>query len=254
MLFCCGDQVNVGPCFFFPTNKTRKRDINMRIANGKSDAALGWRVNEHLNSLGINTPTIEDALYCTREDKIANITELTRKMLEVLGLDLTDDSLEETPMRVAKMYVDEIFSGLQHTTFPKCTTVDNKFSHGDEFVLEKNITLYSDCEHHLRPIIGKAHVAYIPGEKVLGLSKLNRIVQYFSQRPQVQERLNQQIAHAISYIIGNDDVIVVIEAAHTCVSQRGIKDTNSSTTTACALGQFGVHNSILRREVMANIR
>ena len=97
-------------------------------------------------------------------------------------------------------------------------------------------------------------MAYIPGEKVLGLSKLNRIVQYFSQRPQVQERLNQQIAHAISYIIGNDDVIVVIEAAHTCVSQRGIKDTNSSTTTACALGQFGVHNSILRREVMANIR
>jgi GTP cyclohydrolase I len=174
-------------------------------------------------------------------------------MLEVLGLDLTDDSLEETPLRVAKMYVDEIFSGLRTDTFPKCTTVENKFSHGDEFVLEKNITLYSDCEHHLRPIIGKAHIAYIPGERVLGLSKLNRITQYFAQRPQVQERLNQQIAHAIAHITGSQDVMVVIEAAHTCVSQRGIKDTNSSTVTATCLGIFGEHNSDLRKEVMANI-
>lgn len=218
----------------------------------KNNPQLGSEVNNYLTSLGINTP-ITDKVFDDRDEKIQKITALTAEMLEVLGLDLTDDSLEETPLRVAKMYVDEIFSGLRTDTFPKCTTVENKFCHGDEFVLEKDITLYSDCEHHLRPIIGKAHIAYIPGEKVLGLSKLNRITQYFAQRPQVQERLNQQIAHAIAFITGSQDVMVVIEAAHTCVSQRGIKDTNSSTVTATCLGQFGQHNSALRREVMANI-
>lgn len=218
----------------------------------KNNPELGRAVNKHLDAWGINTP-ITELVKEDREVKLARIAELTKEMLEVLGLDLTDDSLEETPMRVAKMYVDEIFSGLRYDTFPKCTTVENKFCHGDEFVLEKNITLYSDCEHHLRPIIGQAHIAYIPGEKVLGLSKLNRITQYFAQRPQVQERLNQQIAHAIAYITGSQDVMVVIEAGHTCVSQRGIKDTQSSTVTACCLGQFGEHNSELRKEVMANI-
>ena len=219
----------------------------------KSNADLGRKVNNYLSEMGINTPTT-DALYKDREYKIAKVADLTKQMLEVLGLDLTDDSLEETPMRVAKMYVDEIFSGLRDDTFPKCTTVENKFCHGDEFVLEKNITLFSDCEHHLRPIIGVAHVAYIPGDKVLGLSKLNRIVQYFAQRPQVQERLNQQIAHAISFITGSPDVMVLIEAGHTCVSQRGIRDTKSSTTTACCLGVFGEHNSALRKEVSAQVR
>lgn len=218
----------------------------------KNNAQLGIEVNDHLTSLGINTP-MTDKVLVDREEKIEKITQLTADVLETLGLDLTDDSLEETPMRVAKMFVDEIFSGLRTDTFPKCTTVENKFCSGDEFVLEKNITLYSDCEHHLRPIIGKAHVAYIPGKKVLGLSKLNRITQYFAQRPQVQERLNQQIAQAIAFITDSQDVMVVIEAAHTCVSQRGIKDTNSSTVTATCLGAFGEHNSALRKEVMANI-
>jgi GTP cyclohydrolase I len=218
----------------------------------KSNAELGRLVNEHLTKLGINTP-ITHAVTEDNDEKKRKIEALTKEMLEVLGLDLTDDSLEETPMRVAKMYVDEIFSGLRYDTFPKCTTVENKFCHGEEFVLEKNITLYSDCEHHLRPIIGHAHVAYIPGEKVLGLSKLNRIVQYFSQRPQVQERLNQQIAHAIAYITGSQNVMVVIDAGHTCVSQRGIKDTQSTTVTATCLGVFGEHDSVLRREVMASI-
>lgn len=218
----------------------------------KNHPQLGVEVNNYLTSLGINTPTT-DKVYSDRDEKIQKITALTAEMLEVLGLDLTDDSLEETPLRVAKMYVDEIFSGLRTDTFPKCTTVENKFCNGDEFVLEKNITLYSDCEHHLRPIIGKAHIAYIPGKRVLGLSKLNRITQYFAQRPQVQERLNQQIAHAIAFITGSQDVMVVIEAAHTCVSQRGIKDTNSSTVTATCLGVFGVTNSPLRKEVMGNI-
>jgi GTP cyclohydrolase I len=218
----------------------------------KNNPELGRDVNKYLDSIGINTP-ITPMVKVDREEKLRKVADLTKEMLEVLGLDLTDDSLEETPMRVAKMYVDEIFSGLRYDTFPKCTTVENKFCHGDEFVLEKNITLYSDCEHHLRPIIGTAHIAYIPGEKVLGLSKLNRITQYFAQRPQVQERLTQQIAHALAFITGSQDVMVVVEAAHTCVSQRGIKDTNSSTVTACCLGQFGEHDSGLRKEVMNNI-
>ena len=218
----------------------------------KNNPELGREVNKFLDEKGINTPVTE-LVKEDREVKLAKVAQLTKEMLEVLGLDLTDDSLEETPMRVAKMYVDEIFSGLRYDTFPKCTTVENKFCHGEEFVLEKNITLYSDCEHHLRPIIGQAHIAYIPGEKVLGLSKLNRITQYFAQRPQVQERLTQQIAESIAYITDSQDVMVVVEAAHTCVSQRGIKDTQSSTVTACCLGQFGEHHSELRKEVMANI-
>jgi len=218
----------------------------------KINPELGREVNKYLDEKGINTP-VTKLVKVDREVKLAKVAELTKEMLEVLGLDLTDDSLEETPMRVAKMYVDEIFSGLRYDTFPKCTTVENKFCNGDEFVLEKDITMYSDCEHHLRPIIGKAHIAYIPGEKVLGLSKLNRITQYFAQRPQVQERLTQQIAEAIAYITESRDVMVIVEAAHTCVSQRGIKDTNSSTSTACCLGVFGEHDSVLRREVLASI-
>lgn len=218
----------------------------------KNNPELGREVNKYLDTLGINTP-ITAAVKADRDDKIDKITTLTAEMLEVLGLDLTDDSLEETPLRVAKMYVDEIFSGLRYDTFPKCTTVENKFSSGDEFVLEKNITLFSDCEHHLRPIIGHAHIAYIPGKKVLGLSKLNRITQYFAQRPQVQERLTQQIAHSIAFITGSDDVMVVIDAGHTCVSQRGIKDTQSTTVTASCLGKFSEGSSELRKEVMANI-
>lgn len=218
----------------------------------KNNPELGREVNKHLDTLGINTP-ITAAVKADRQHKLDRITALTHEMLEVLGLDLTDDSLEETPMRVAKMYVDEIFSGLRYDTFPKCTTVENKFSSNDEFVLEKNITLYSDCEHHLRPIIGHAHIAYIPGKKVLGLSKLNRVTQYFAQRPQVQERLTQQIAHAIAYITDSQDVMVVIDAGHTCVSQRGIKDTQSTTVTATCLGTFGEAGGSLRKEVMANI-
>lgn len=218
----------------------------------KNNPELGREVNKYLDSLEINTP-ITPLVKADREEKLAKITALTHEMLETLGLDLTDDSLEETPLRVAKMYVDEIFSGLRYDTFPKCTTVENKFSNGDEFVLEKNITLFSDCEHHLRPIIGHAHIAYIPGDKVLGLSKLNRVTQYFAQRPQVQERLTQQIAHAIAYITGSDNVMVVVDAGHTCVSQRGIKDTQSTTVTACCLGVFGENGSELRKEVMANI-
>lgn len=219
----------------------------------KNDAKLGAAVNAHLKSLGIHTPTT-DKLYAPTEEKVQKITDLMTQVLEVLGLDLTDDSLIDTPKRVAKMYVKEIYSGLLDESFPKCTTVDNKFSHGEEFVLEKDITLYSDCEHHLRPIIGVAHVAYIPGKKVLGLSKLNRLVQVLSRRPQVQERLTQQIAHAIAFVSGSDNVIVCIDAKHLCVSQRGVQDTSSSTMTVAALGKFGEEGSTLRREFMSALK
>lgn len=219
----------------------------------KSDNNLGIAVNQHLTRLGINTP-MTSKVSEDNDRKIEQIATLIGDVLDTLGLDLKDDSLEETPMRVAKMFVNEIFAGLRTDTFPKCTTVDNKFASENEFVCEKNITLYSDCEHHLRPIIGVAHVAYIPKDKVLGLSKLNRIVQYFASRPQVQERLTHQIAEAISFVIGSDDVVVMIDASHTCVSQRGIKDTNSSTATMAAKGVFAERNSQLRQEFLANVK
>lgn len=220
----------------------------------KIDKKLGQEVNKHLTELGINTPMLDDTVNGVDDsDKIENISEHVHAILETLGLDLTDDSLEETPIRVGKMFVNEIFSGLKDSEFPKCTTVENKFCNGEEFVMEKNISLYSSCEHHLLTIEGVAHVAYIPKERVLGLSKLNRIVQYFSRRPQVQERLTQQIAHAIAYIVDSQDVIVAIDAKHLCVAQRGVRDTSSSTITMCALGQFGQHDSVIRREFQSNI-
>lgn len=219
----------------------------------KSNPDLGREVNEHLKKLGIHTP-LTDKVNEDRDVKVNKIEHLMTEVLETLGLDLNDDSLAETPMRVAKMYVDEIFSGLVPDHFPKCTTVDNKFAHGDEFVLEKNITLFSDCEHHIRPIIGVAHIAYCPGEKVLGLSKLNRIAQYFGRRPQVQERLTSQIAEAIKYIVGTDDVVVAVDAKHLCVSQRGVSDTSSSTMTLSASGRFGEPDSNLRREFLQSIK
>lgn len=218
----------------------------------KNDPELGMRVNAHLTKLGINTPMITQNL--SSEQQIEQLVPYVAGILTTLGLDLSDDSLEETPLRVAKMYVKEIFAGLKPENFPKCTTVENKFSHGDEFVCEKNITVFSDCEHHIRPIIGVAHVAYIPKAKVLGLSKLNRIVQYFAQRPQVQERLTHQIAEALAFVVESDDVIVLVDAGHTCVSQRGIRDTKSSTATLAAKGVFAEHNSRLRQEFLANVK
>lgn len=218
----------------------------------KSDKNLGLAVEAHLKSLGINTPTIDSALEVDSQTKIEIIEKHMTAILETLGLDLTDDSLAETPHRVAKMYVNEVFSGLLPENFPKCTTVENKFSGSDDFVLEKGITLYSDCEHHIRPIIGSADIAYIPGKKVLGLSKLNRIVAHFAKRPQVQERLTQQIAEAIAYVTESEHVIVRIDAKHLCVSQRGIKDTNSSTVTMTAKGRFQ-EESQLRNEFLRNL-
>jgi GTP cyclohydrolase I len=162
---------------------------------------------------------------------------LFEEIMDVMGLDLTDDSLKGTPDRVAKMYIDEIFSGLNPKNKPKIALFDNKY-HYNQMLVEKNITFYSNCEHHFVPIIGKAHIAYISSGKVIGLSKLNRIVQYYAKRPQVQERLTNQIGEELKSILGTEDVGVIIDAKHLCVSSRGIKDESSATVTSFYSGAF----------------
>lgn len=201
----------------------------------KTDAALGLRVHEHLVAMGVETPTVENGL--SRTEKIDIIETKVKDIMVALGLDLSDDSLEETPKRVAKMYVGEIFWGLDYEAFPKATTVANKMGY-DEMVIERDVNVMSSCEHHLVTIAGKAHVAYIPKEKVLGLSKINRIVEYFAKRPQIQERLTEQIYHALSLILETEDVAVVIEAEHYCVKSRGVEDVGSSTITSKLGGGF----------------
>jgi GTP cyclohydrolase I len=184
-----------------------------------------------------DTPLRIDAFEIPDEDKIRIIAHHFREIMHTLGLDLTDDSLKGTPGRVAKMYVKEIFCGLHPDNKPEITLFENKYQY-NHMLVEKNITLYSNCEHHFVPIIGKAHIAYISSGKVIGLSKLNRIVQYYAQRPQVQERLTVQIANELKAVLETDDIAVVIDAVHLCVSSRGIKDVNSSTVTAEYSGTF----------------
>ena len=171
------------------------------------------------------------------EEKMEVIKEHFGKIMETLGLDLTDDSLSNTPQRVAKMFVKEVFSGLDERNFPAITTFDNNYGYS-EMLVEKNINLHSFCEHHFLPIIGKAHVAYFPGKKVVGLSKLNRLVEYYAKRPQVQERLTMQIAQGMQEVLGTEDVAVYIEADHQCVAARGVEDTESSTVTSYYGGRF----------------
>jgi len=196
---------------------------------------LGQRVQSHLLQKGISTPYIPSKL--TTNEKIDIITKNFREIMLTLGLDLTDDSLEGTPHRVAKMYVREIFEGLEADEFPACTTVENKMGY-DAMILHCNIQLQSFCEHHFVPFVGKAHVAYIPSGKVLGLSKMNRVVRYFSKRPQIQERLTEQIWQAMSLIVESEAVGVVLEAKHFCVQCRGVEDTNSITKTHKVGGHF----------------
>ena len=193
--------------------------------------------DEHV-STNMETPLRPDAFVKTDEEKIGEIAYHFKKIMETLGLDLTDDSLQGTPHRVAKMYVQEIFSGLNPANKPSVALFENKYQY-NEMLVEKNISFYSNCEHHFVPIIGKAHVAYISNGSVIGLSKLNRIVQYFAKRPQVQERLTVQIANEIQKITGSKDVAVWIDAKHLCVSSRGIKDDSSSTITSYYSGKFG---------------
>ena len=178
-----------------------------------------------------------DAFVLTDGEKIERIRENVREIMLTLGLDLADDSLKGTPDRVAEMYVNEIFSGLHPDRKPRSSTFENKYKYG-EMLVEKNITLYSTCEHHLLPIVGKAHVAYISNGTVVGLSKMNRIVDYYAKRPQVQERMNIQIVRELQKVLGTDDVACVIDAKHLCVNSRGIRDVESSTVTAEYGGKF----------------
>lgn len=198
-----------------------------------TDEELG---DDHIMT-SLETPLRPDAFDLSDAEKMAKIEAHFREIMLTLGLDLTDDSLRGTPKRVAKMYVQEIFSGLNPANKPKVALFDNKYQYR-EMLVEKDITFYSNCEHHFVPIIGRAHVAYIYSGEVIGLSKLNRIVQYFAKRPQVQERLTMQIAQELCQILGTDDVAVVIDAQHLCVSSRGIQDVNSSTVTAYYGGAF----------------
>ena len=220
----------------------------MAFNKTKTDPILGKLVEENLKTLGIHTPTTEK-LNISEQDKIAIIEPLMRDVMTFLGLDLKDDSLIDTPKRVAKMYVLEKFWGLKPENFPKVTTIENKMKY-DEMVVERGIRVMSDCEHHLVQIDGLATVAYIPKNKVLGLSKMNRIVEYFSRRPQVQERLTQQIAETLKFILETDDIAVAVKARHYCVISRGVEDQNSETVTSYISGSFK-SNPTVRAEFMA---
>ena len=192
--------------------------------------------NDHLGN-PYDTPIRSNAFDISNNEKKEIIAEHFRSIMETLGLDLDDDSLMGTPYRVAKMYVEEIFHGLNPENKPKIALFENKYQY-NEMLVEKNITFYSNCEHHFVPIIGKAHIAYISAGKVIGLSKINRIVDYFARRPQVQERLTNQIGNELKDILETEDVAVVIDAKHLCVSSRGIKDDTSTTTTSFYSGKF----------------
>jgi GTP cyclohydrolase IA len=205
--------------------------------------------DEHI-STSVDTPLRADAFEMSDEEKKEKIEFHFRQIMETLGLDLTDDSLKGTPKRVAKMYIDEIFSGLNPAGKPKIALFENKYQYNGMLV-EKNITFYSNCEHHFVPIFGKAHLAYISNGKVIGLSKLNRIVQYFAKRPQVQERLTMQIARELKSILQTEDVAVLIDAKHLCVSSRGIKDESSATVTSYYGGKF--QQESVRQEFLKNI-
>ena len=224
----------------------------MAFQPNKCDAELGISVHEYLKTKGVETPMIIDQVQKKADGKIKKIEKLMTSVLEEIGMDLSDDSLIETPKRVAKMYVNELFWGLDPSKFPKCTTIENKMGY-DEMVLEKNINLMSNCEHHLVTIDAKAHVAYIPKDVVLGLSKLNRICEYFAKRPQVQERIAEQIFYALEHILGTSDIAVVIEGTHYCVKSRGVEDASSYTITSKLGGKFKA-DSALRAEFMALVR
>ena len=216
----------------------------------KYDSTLEERLeamgNDHVSS-SEETPLREDAFVLNDEEKIERIKQSVRDIMLTLGLDMEDDSLKGTPDRVAKMYVREVFGGLDPKRKPNASTFKNKYKYG-EMLVEKNITVYSTCEHHLLPIVGKAHIAYISSGTVVGLSKMNRIVDYFAKRPQVQERMNIQIVKELQKVLGTKDVACVIDAKHLCVNSRGIRDTESSTVTAEYGGKF--KEEAVRREFL----
>lgn len=228
-----------------------KENLAFKTVNGNTNGSHHINGNGHLklhisdhdlvgdNHVGtsLDTPLRKDAFILSDSEKVAKIEDKFREIMETIGLDLTDDSLQGTPHRVAKMFVNEIFYGLNPANKPKISVFENKFKYG-EMLVEKNINMNSFCEHHFLPIVGKAHVAYISSGEVIGLSKINRIVDYFARRPQVQERLTVQIAAELKKVLKTDDVAVVIDAKHMCVSCRGIQDESSTTITAEYSGKF----------------
>ena len=222
----------------------------MAFDKTKTDPVLGKKVHEYLMSVGVETPVIDNGL--SRKEKIDTIENNFKEIVTTLGLDLEDDSLTDTPKRVAKMYVNEIFWGLDYAAFPKVTVVDNKMKY-NEMVVERGISVQSYCEHHLVNIDGLATVGYIPNNKVLGLSKMNRVVEYFSRRPQIQERLTEQIYHALSFILETDNVALTIDAKHFCVKSRGVEDSECSTVTSRLGGNFKEHPEV-RAEFLALLK
>jgi GTP cyclohydrolase I len=206
------------------------------ITDKMNDERIDEIGEDHVGT-SAKTPLRADAFEISDEEKIERIQESVRDILNTLGMDLEDDSIQGTPKRVAKAFVNELFMGLNPKNKPKASTFNNNYKYG-EMLVEKNIVVYSTCEHHLLPIIGRAHVAYISKGKVIGLSKMNRIVEYFAKRPQVQERLTMQVVQAMQEALGTENVACVIDAKHLCVNSRGIKDIESSTVTAEFGGKF----------------
>ncbi|WP_178988621.1 GTP cyclohydrolase I FolE [Winogradskyella schleiferi] len=215
--------------------------------NGFSPEDIG---DDHLFT-NLDTPMKANAFKMSNEEKKKRIALLFSEIMDVIGLDLNDDSLRGTPDRVAKMYIEEIFSGLDPKNKPKVALFENKYQY-NQMLVEKNITFYSNCEHHFVPIIGKAHVAYKSSGKVIGLSKLNRIVQYYAKRPQVQERLTNQIANELKTVLETEDVAVIIDAKHLCVSSRGVKDDTSATVTTYYGGEFNDASKIVELQNYIN--
>ena len=208
-------------------------------------------IDQDHKNFSIETPLRDDAFEMSDDEKISIIQKNVNEILTTLGMDMTDDSLKGTPKRVAKAYVKELFGGLNPKNLPTSSTFDNKYQYG-EMLVEKNINVFSTCEHHLLPIYGKAHVAYFAQDRVVGLSKMNRIVDYYSRRPQVQERLNIQIVKALQKILKTDDVACIIDAKHMCVNSRGIRHIDCSTVT----GEFGgkFKDKLTKREFLDYIR
>jgi GTP cyclohydrolase I len=219
--------------------------------NGKTQSINFEDIIDYHVLTSIDTPLRSDAFKLDDDLKIELIEKNFKDIMQILGLDLSDESLKDTPKRVAKMYVREVFSGLNPENKPQPTLFENKFKF-NEMLIEKDITIYSYCEHHFVPIIGKAHIAYFPKNHIIGLSKLNRFAQYYAKRPQVQERLTIQIAKELKETLQTDDVAVVIDADHLCVASRGVNDVNSSTITSSYHGKF--LNDEIRKEFISHIR
>ncbi|BAM99371.1 GTP cyclohydrolase I FolE [Blattabacterium cuenoti] len=220
-------------------NKIKKKKLNQ-----KYNSILNHSINSDLTSQN-------NVYFMSDEEKIEKIKKHFFQIMEILGLDMNDDSLRKTPKRVAKMFIQEIFSGLNPKNTPNFSIFENKYRY-NQMLIEKNITVYSTCEHHFLPIIGKAHVGYISNGKVVGLSKINRIVNFYAKRPQVQERLTIQIVQSLKKMLETQDVACIIEAKHLCVNSRGIKDTDSSTVTTELIGSFK-NNSEIRKEFLHHI-